>query len=144
MRRSSILLIFFAFVAAFAGVGAGRMLFKPEQPIENRFHMLVHHELKLDASQTERIEVLEKNFAADQERYEREMRDDNRRLAAAIQAEKGYGPGVGQAVDRSHHAMGMLQKRTLQHLFAMRRVLRADQAKRFDAAMVNALTTSAR
>lgn len=48
------------------------------------------------------------------------------------------------AVDRSHQAMGLLQKQTLQHLFAMRAVLRPDQAARFDAAMVEALTAPTR
>ncbi len=144
MRRYPILIILAAFVAAIAGVGVGRMLFTPDQPIENRFHTLIHHELKLDAAQSARIEALEKNFAAEQALYQQEMMDDNRRLAAAIQSEKGYGPGVGAAVDRSHHAMGMLQKQTLQHLFAMRAVLRPDQARLFDAAMVDALTTPAR
>ncbi|MET0239943.1 MAG: periplasmic heavy metal sensor [Sphingobium sp.] len=142
--KARILLILFAFGAAIAGVGAGRLLFAPDQPIENRFHTLIHHELDLDASQTARIETMEKRFALQQAAYEQEMRDDNRRLARAIQSEKGYGPGVAAAVDRSHHAMGMLQKQTLQHLFAMRAVLRPDQARRFDQAMVDALTAPAR
>ncbi len=68
------------------------------------------------------------------------MRADNRALAAAIVAEKGYGPRVSAAVDQSHHAMGLVQKATLQHLFAMRSVLKPAQARRFDQAMVNALT----
>ncbi|KMS51864.1 heavy metal resistance protein [Novosphingobium barchaimii LL02] len=140
MARPSYLIVLFAFLAAIAGVFIGRLLFTPEPPIENRFHTLIHHELKLDAAQTARIEALERSFAARQTGYEQEMRDDNRRLAAAIQAEKGYGPHVADAVDRSHHAMGMLQKETLRHLFAMRAVLRPDQAQRFDKAMVDALT----
>lgn len=144
MTRYPVLIILFAFLAAIAGVLIGRMLFTPEPPIENRFHSLIHHELDLDANQSARIERLEKQFAAQQTHYEQEMQDDNRRLAAAIQSEKGYGPEVAGAVDRSHHAMGMLQKETLQHLFAMRAVLRPDQARRFDQAMVDALTAPQR
>ncbi|MET0366051.1 MAG: periplasmic heavy metal sensor [Sphingobium sp.] len=144
MTRDPALIILFAFVAALAGVFAGRALFTPEPPIENRFHTLIHHDLDLDAKQNARIEALEKQFAVEQARYEQEMHADNRRLAAAIQAERGYGPKVSEAVDRSHHAMGMLQKQTLQHLFAMRAVLRPDQAQRFDRAMVDALTTPQR
>ena len=72
------------------------------------------------------------------------MRADNQRLAAAIAAEHGYGPKVAQAVDRSHQVMGQLQKETLQHMFAMRAVLRPDQAAQFDAAVVRALTQPAR
>lgn len=144
MKHYPVILILSAFLAAITGVGAGHFLFRSDQPMENRFHTLIHHELDLDARQNTRIEAMEKAFATQQARYEQEMRDDNRRLAAAIQSEKGYGPGVGEAVDRSHHAMGMLQKETLQHLFAMRSVLRPDQARRFDAAMVDALTQPAR
>ncbi|MFT3965991.1 MAG: periplasmic heavy metal sensor [Sphingobium sp.] len=144
MARYPVLIILFAFVAAIAGVWVGRTVFTPEPPIENRFHTLIHHELKLDPDQSAKIEALEKRFAAQQALYEQEMQDDNHRLAAAIQAEKGYGPKVAEAVDRSHHAMGMLQKETLQHLFAMRAVLNPDQARRFDQAMVDALTAPAR
>ena len=36
--------------------------------------------------------------------------------------------------------MGEMQKITLEHIFAMRSVLRPDQAARFDAAVVKALT----
>ncbi|KKC24775.1 Spy/CpxP family protein refolding chaperone [Sphingomonas sp. SRS2] len=140
MARYPVLLIILAFVAALAGVLAGRMLFLPQPPIENRFHAMIHRELDLDAGQKARIEALEERFAAERQGYEQEMRDDNRRLAAAVQAEKGYGPKVGDAVDRSHQAMGMLQKATLRHLFAMRAVLHPEQARRFDQAMVDALT----
>lgn len=140
MTRYPLLIVIFAFLAALAGVFAGRYLFLPQPPIENRFHALMHRELDLNSGQKARIETLEKRFAAERARYEQEMREDNRRLAIAIRAEQGYGPKVGDAVDRSHHAMGMLQKATLQHLFAMRTVLRPDQARRFDQAMVDALT----
>jgi len=144
MKRYPLLLMLLAFGAALLGLWAGRMLMKSEEPLENRFHALVHHELKLDAGQKATIEGLERRFAERQAAYDREMRDDNRRLAEAIAAEKGYGPKVAEAVDRSHQAMGMMQKETLQHLFAMRAVLTPDQARRFDAAMVGALTAPAR
>jgi hypothetical protein len=36
--------------------------------------------------------------------------------------------------------MGDLQKETLEHIFAMRAVLRPDQAAKFDDAVVKALT----
>jgi hypothetical protein len=40
--------------------------------------------------------------------------------------------------------MGMLQKETLKHIFAMRAVLRPDQAAKFDAAVVKVLTEPVR
>ena len=65
-------------------------------------------------------------------------------LAEAIAAEKGSGPRVNAAVDRCHEAMGRLQKETLAHVFAMRELLRPDQAQKFDQAVVKALTEDSR
>ncbi|MGF7172029.1 Spy/CpxP family protein refolding chaperone [Sphingobium xanthum] len=138
--NSSIVTIVVAFVAALLGVLAGRLvLVEPSAP-ETSFHAVLHSGLNLDAGQRARIDLIEKKFADEQAAYKREMADDNRRLATAIEAERGYGPKVAEAIDRSHHAMGMLQKRTLQHLFAMREVLTPEQAQHFDKAMVEALT----
>jgi hypothetical protein len=74
------------------------------------------------------------------DRLEAELRADNAWLAQAIRSEHGYGPQVSAAVDRSHQAMGALQKETLEHIFAMRAVLRPDQTVKFDDAVVKALT----
>lgn len=138
--RQTALAVLLAFVAALAGVGVGRVLFRPAQPLETTFHTLIHRDLALDAGQEQAIARLERDYAAAQARYGAQMAQDNRDLAQAIVAEKGYGPRVAAAVDRSHQAMGMLQKETLQHLFAMRGVLRPEQQVRFDQAMVTALT----
>jgi hypothetical protein len=72
------------------------------------------------------------------------LRADNARLADAIEAEHDNGPRVIAAVDQSHQAMGELQKETLGHIFAMRQVLRPNQAKTFDQAVVRALTDDVR
>ncbi|EIZ78053.1 hypothetical protein WSK_3363 [Novosphingobium sp. Rr 2-17] len=128
-----------AFGAALGGVLAGRAWIAPPQPVETEIHQLLHDELVLDPSQTSRIEAIEAHYAQRRQALEGELRADNARLAAAIEAEHGYGPQVRDAVDRSHHAMGELQKVTLEHIFAMRGVLRPDQAARFDAAVVKAL-----
>ncbi|WP_310497347.1 periplasmic heavy metal sensor [Sandarakinorhabdus sp.] len=129
-----------AFVAALGGVFAGRALVTRLAPPETELHAILHHQLELDSAQRAQIEVIEQQFAARKRALEREMRSDNARLAAAITAEHGYGPGVQAAVDRSHHVMGELQKETLSHVFRLRAVLRPDQARKFDAAAVKALT----
>ena len=71
---------------------------------------------------------------------EAQLRADNARLAAAIGREHDNGPAVAAAVDRSHHTMGALQKATLAHVFAMRRLMRPDQTAAFDRVVVRALT----
>ncbi|WOK35895.1 periplasmic heavy metal sensor [Sphingomonas sp. C3-2] len=142
MRSSKYVLVvaLIAFVAAIAGVVVGRAVVVPERPVENELHELLHDELTLDRAQQAQIEEIEKRFAVRRRALELELRADNARLAEAIEAEHGYGPKVAAAIDRSHTAMGALQKETLEHIFAMRQVLRPDQAARFDAAVVRALT----
>ncbi|MCP3731496.1 periplasmic heavy metal sensor [Sphingomonas sp. MG17] len=142
--RRYLLVALVAFTAALGAVLAARAWFVPTPRVESQVHTLLHRQLTLDADQERRIHALEAAFAKRREALEAEMRADNERLAAAIVAEHGYGPKVGEAVDRTHHVMGQLQKETLQHIFAMRGVLRPDQAAQLDAAIVRALTQPAR
>lgn len=132
-----------AFLAGMAGVFAGRMLIPARAPT-SELHDVLHHQLKLDAGQEKRLEAIERQFAIRRRALELELRAANARLADAIQAEHGNGPRVAAAVDGSHVAMGELQKATLAHIFAMRQILRPDQADTFDRAVVKALTADAR
>lgn len=144
-RRAPFLLaMLLAFGAALGGAMIGRSFIKPPRPVESELHRLLHQQLNLDPAQTAKIEAIEQGFALRKAALEAELRADNADLAQAIEAEHGYGPRVAAAVDRSHHAMGELQKATLEHVFAMRGVLRPDQAARFDAAIARALTEPAR
>ncbi len=135
-----VLVAIVAFAAALAGVWVARSWLAPAPRAESQIHAILHQKLTLDAAQEERIHLLEQGFATRRAALEAEMRADNARLAQAIAREHGYGPGVAAAVDRSHMAMGQLQKETLRHVFAMRGVLRPDQAAQFDAAVGKALT----
>jgi Spy/CpxP family protein refolding chaperone len=122
-----------------AGVWLGRML----QPAPNHsgaeLHALMHEDLDLDLGQVAQLEVLERDFAARRAALEAQLKADNARLAAAIAAEHQYGPRVGAAVDATHRTMGDLQKATLEHVFAMRAILRPDQQARFDAGIAQSL-----
>lgn len=133
-----------AFVAAVIGVFAGRTFLDHRQPQKNDIHAFIHEQLDLDSGQKERLAELERQFAIRRTALEMEMRSDNALLAEAIAAEKGSGPRVNAAVDRCHEAMGRLQKETLAHVFAMRELLRPDQAQKFDQAVVKALTEDSR
>ena len=143
-RNRFALMILLAFAAAVGGVFIGRAWIAPPTPVESELHQLLHDDLKLDADQTRKIEAIERQYALRRQALELELRSDNTRLASAIEAEHGYGPQVAAAVDASHRAMGELQKVTLEHIFAMRGVLRPDQAARFDASVVKALTAKPR
>lgn len=143
-RSRYLVVILIAFGAALAGVFVGRNYIVPPPPVESELHQLLHEQLDLDPAQKTRIDAIEARFAVQKQAYELELRADNARLAQAIQSEHGYGPQVNAAVDRSHKSMGELQKVTLEHIFAMRGVLRPQQAARFDEAVVKALTVEAK
>lgn len=138
--RRTVLVAVIAFAAAIAGVWIGRVVMTPKPVADSELHALLHDQLNLDAAQHAKLEALEAQFAVRRKALELEMRADNAKLAAAIQAEHGYGPQVSAAIDQSHGAMGELQKQTLEHIFAMRALLRPDQAAKFDEAVVKALT----
>ena len=132
-----------AFVAAIAGVAVARAWLPAPHAHGTELHELLHDRLDLDTAQQAKLDALEHGFALRKQALEAELRADNARLAAAIEAEHSAGPGVDAAVDATHHAMGELQKATLAHVFAMRAILRPDQAPRFDQAVVKALTVDA-
>jgi Spy/CpxP family protein refolding chaperone len=138
-RRLALIAVL-TFVAAIAGVVVGRMLVAPTPQPAAELHAVLHDQLSLDAGQEQRLHALEEAFAMRRHALEREMRAENARLAEAIAAEHGNGPRVAAAVDASHGTMGALQKETLSHIFAMRQLLRPDQARKFDAAVTKALT----
>jgi len=132
------------FVAAIAGVLVGRYLVTPAPQPGTELHALLHDQLSLDAAQERQLHVLEESFEIRRRALETEMRAENALLAKAIAAEHGNGPRVSAVIDASHRTMGELQKETLAHIFAMRGLLRPDQAATFDAAVTKALTEDAR
>ena len=141
MTRSRLALVaIIAFLAAMAGVAMGRVLFPAAPQSETELHALLHRQLDLTADQHARLDKIEHDFAVRRKALELGMRSDNARLAEAIAAEHGYGPRVSAAIDHSHMLMGDLQKVTLEHIFAMRAMLRPEQQARFDEAVVKALT----
>lgn len=142
--RRAVVVILLAFLAAIGGVWIGRQVFPVAAPPGSALHELLHHDLDLDSRQRTQIDSLERSFQLRQTALELELRAGNVRLADAIEAEHGNGPRVSAAVDASHETMGRMQKETLAHVFAMRSLLRPDQAAKFDRAVVQALTDDKR
>lgn len=142
--RRYLLPAFLAFVAALLGVGLGRTIFPPEPAPGFDLSALLRSEIRLDEQQKARIAAIDRQYRARRTALETQMRGDNARLAEAIAAEHGDGARVNAAVDRCHQTMGELQKVTLAHVFAIRRILRPDQAAAFDRAVTRALTADVR
>jgi nickel and cobalt resistance protein CnrR len=143
-RRRNLTIFALAFLAAFAGTFVHRTWFGPTAPRESELHHLLHSQLDLDAAQREfTLDRRQPGFLR-REAFARQLSASNRRLAQAIATEQANGPAVAAAVDQSHTVMGDLQKETLAHIFAMRQVLRPDQAAKFDRVIVRALTAEQR
>src|SRR3546814_8705790 len=95
-----------AFLAAIAGMFAGRAYFSAAPRHESALHNLLHNELALSAAQKKRIALLEDRFAGRKTTLEQQLRADNGLLADAIEAEHSNGPQVRAAVDRIHRKIG--------------------------------------
>lgn len=140
--RSAVITVALAFIGGIAGMWLGHQLLTA--PAHNHsLHTMVHEELSLTADQERDLEALEATFATRQQALEGEMREANTELAAAIRASEIAGPAVEAAVHHFHDAMGALQTETIEHVFAMRKVLTPDQRKQFDDKIGQALTADA-
>jgi Spy/CpxP family protein refolding chaperone len=124
---------------ALVGVWLGHMIQPTPHHTGAELHALMHDGLDLDDAQERKLAILEREFTARRAKLEAELKADNTRLAEAIAAEHQYGPRVSAAVDATHMAMGELQKATLEHVFAMRAILRPEQQAKFDAAIAESL-----
>jgi len=102
---------------------------------------VLHHDISLSPEQEQRIASLEAGFAARRKVLEGEMHAANADLAAAIVSEHRYGPAAEQAIDRFHTSMKTLQQETIMHVLAMRAVLTADQAQKFDQTVSKVLNS---
>lgn len=132
-----------ALIAAAVAIGASwaaRSMMAADHHSGSELHSFVHEQLDLDSRQEAKIEALEAQFAQRRTALEAKLMAANGELAQAMASEHQYGPRVAAAVDHAHMAMGDLQKATLEHVFAMRALMRPDQAVRFDRAVGKALT----
>jgi Spy/CpxP family protein refolding chaperone len=139
--KSAVITIVLGFIAGIAGMGIGHLLFTGPSAPDTSLHGMVHEELTLSAEQDAQIDALETSFAARRTALEEELRQANGALAAAIlKSNDAAGPEVEVAVHHVHDAMGALQTETIDHVFAMRRILTPEQRAKFDDRIKRALT----
>lgn len=138
-----------AFVASGAGFGGAWLhgQVKPAPTISvpsetTSLHDRLHAVTQLTETQDRQLDQIEVVFKAQKSELEAQMRMANRELADAMSADKAYTPKVQAAIDHFHHAMGALQKASVEHVFAMRAVLTPDQQAAFDADVRSALIAS--
>lgn len=132
-----------AAMAGLLGGWLGAKYLTPSLSKQTSLHAMVHHDLNLTADQERRLEAVELRFAGRRAALETELRSANAELAAAMAESERYGPEVQAAIDHFHHAMGELQKETVEHVFEMRSLLDPAQAETFDGRVSKALTEDA-
>ena len=143
LLRSIVLTLALSTLAAALGVWVGDQYVQVRLRPAPGLHEMLHHKLRLTAEQQRRLNGLERDHAAKSEALKAEMRAANAQLAQAYQESHEYTPRAQAAIDRFHQAMDALQRETLLHVVAMRRILAPDQTARFDDTVVKSLTDPA-
>jgi nickel and cobalt resistance protein CnrR len=138
-------------VALGAGFGGawlhGRTMTPPPATVPTEtasLHDRLHAITQLSDGQDRQLDAIEVTFKAQKAALEAQMRLANRELADAMSEDQAYTPKVQAAIDHFHHAMGALQKASVEHVFAMRAVLTPAQQIAFDADVRGALIASSK
>ena len=103
------------------------------------FHQFLHEKLDLTATQNRKIQEIEDTYAAQRHALENRLKQANAELATVFKEEKAYTPRIQEKVDAIHHAMGELQKVTLEHIYAMYPHLTPDQQQKLQTYVTDAL-----
>ena len=101
-----------------------------QQHHEPDFHAWMHEHLDITAEQHEKLEPIEADFEQQRVRLWAEIRAAGHALAAAIGGADVQDARLKAALDRLNLAQAELQRKTLDHFFAMKRYLRPAQAER--------------
>lgn len=130
--RSALLIIALSFIAGVIGILLGHKYIMPNAGKTIGLHDQIHTQFVLDKVQNEKLHKLEEAFAAKKAALEVLMKKANARLSAAIQKSPNMSPEVLAAKAEYVQTLDKLQTLTLEHIFAMRDLLNAEQALRFD------------
>lgn len=123
-------------LGAYGGVRYALDRARPRYSLEE----VVRKDLDLTPAQAQQIEALNRDFEAERQALEAEMRAANADLARVWREDHAFTPRVQAATDRFHTAMGTLQKASINHVIAIRARLTPAQAARFDESVARALT----
>lgn len=95
-------------------------------------HAQIHKQLVLDKSQDKKLHALEQAYSTEKSALEARMKQANARLSKAMQTSHDMSPDIIAAKAEYVESLDALQTLTLEHIFAMRALLKNDQAQQFD------------
>lgn len=128
---------------AFGGVYIGQYFMQASRAYHAHdsggWHQILHDKLYISKEQETELTDIEKHYRQRRQYLEEKIRLANMELAEAIKADKAFSPRVQAATDKIHHAMGELQKATLEHLFEMRPILTDEQNRKLEQMVTDAL-----
>lgn len=135
--------ILIVLAVAFGGLYLGQHFMRMPHDHHTRdsgsWHQALHDKLHITSEQETKLADIEKRYRQRHQYLEEQMRLANMELADAIKADKSFSPKVQAATDKIHHAMGELQKATLEHLFEMRPTLTDEQNRKLEQMVTDAL-----
>ncbi len=135
--------ILIVLAVAFGGLYLGQHIMQMPHEHHTRdsgsWHQTLHDKLHITKEQEAKLADIEKRYRQRRQYLEEQMHLANMELADAIKADKSFSPKVQAATDKIHHAMGELQKATLEHLFEMRPILSDEQNRKLEQMVTDAL-----
>lgn len=122
-----------------AGAWLGVHLFHPSEYTHKQFHRELFSELRLDQNQRAMMDAMEARHKVEVKALRQSLSLANSGLAKALTAETEYGEDVENAIVEAHMATLELQKSSVRHLFAMRKILNDEQKEIFDRHVADTL-----
>jgi Spy/CpxP family protein refolding chaperone len=126
LGKLALLLALVAIVAASACWATSHFL-SQNPPPQTDYHHWLHTQLGITAEQDKALDKEEERFAAQRKELVAMIQQDNTELAKAMMEDKEFSPRVVAAVEKIHHGQSELEKATLEHIFAMKPILSAEQ-----------------
>jgi Spy/CpxP family protein refolding chaperone len=146
--RNLLITVVLAGAAAYAGtrLGAQHLTQQPQEAPRTRLLLrdsvdqMVHHDLKLTADQTRRIDDIENRYAHKRNALRAQITSANAELGEALANEMALGTAAQRALEHLQGAMGELQKQTILYVLEVRAVLTPQQQQVLDQKVFESLT----
>jgi len=140
---NAIIFIIIIILTSFGSLYIGQSFLQKEHADHNsdsvNWHAILHHKLAITKEQDTKLTEIEEIYMKKRKSLEEQMRKANMELSRAISQDKYFSPNVQNATDKIHHAMGALQKITLEHLFDMKPILTKEQNLKLEQMITDAL-----
>jgi Spy/CpxP family protein refolding chaperone len=144
--RNLLFTVVLAGLAAFVGARLGASHLQAAEPSRSRLllretvYQVVHHDLKLSADQSRRIDQIEDRYAHQRNGLRAQIGSADAELGEALANEMALGTAAQRALDHLQTSMGSLQRETILYVLEVRSVLTPEQQQVLDQKVFESLT----